>query len=196
MLRASGTCCLRCTDLDGCKSHATGHMGDEASRLGQAQAGEARREGHVDAAAIRAATHAVQSGTGHAVTQIGNFQHDAIAGAGHLAGTGLDASGQFVEGTSRHAPTVGAAAGAWLGADAAVAMDEFRQLSASVWSCRLARPGQGSWRRSRRTASDARDGIAQHGQPHRACRAARPRKVATRAGAFDPGPIRRVTAPR
>ena len=99
------------------------HMGDEASRLGQAQAAEARREGHVDAAAIRAATHAVQSGTGHAVTQIGNFQHDAIASAGHLAGTGLDASGQFVEGTSRHAPTVGAAAGAWLGADAAVAME-------------------------------------------------------------------------
>ncbi len=99
------------------------HTGDEARRLGQAQAAEARREGRVDAAAIRAATHAVQSGTDHAVTRIGNFQHDAIASAGHLAGTGLEASGRLVEGTTRQAPTLGAAAGAWLGADAAVAME-------------------------------------------------------------------------
>jgi len=98
-------------------------LGNEASHRGQVQAAAARREGHADAADIHAATHAMQSGTGHAVAQIGNFQHDAIAGAGHLAGTGLDATGQFVEGATRHAHTVGAAAGAWLGADVAVAME-------------------------------------------------------------------------
>jgi hypothetical protein len=97
--------------------------GEEIRRETQAQAAQMRREGQAGATAIRGATHFLETGTGQAAGQMGNFQHDAIAGTGRVAGGALDATGQIVESTSRQAPAVGAGMGALLGANAALAFE-------------------------------------------------------------------------
>lgn len=97
--------------------------GETANRRGQAEAAEARRAGHADASLIRGATQTVQSGTNYVAGQVGDLQHGAIAGVGDLAGGGLDAAGRYVESTTRHAPTAGAAVGAMTGMGAASALE-------------------------------------------------------------------------
>ncbi|WP_049623020.1 XVIPCD domain-containing protein [Frateuria defendens] len=97
--------------------------GEEADRRGQALAAEARRQGHADAAVTRGATRALQSGTGRVAAQVGQLQYEAVNGVGHLAGSGLDVAGQYVQNTTRHAPAVGAMVGAALGAHGAAALE-------------------------------------------------------------------------
>lgn len=97
--------------------------GEAANRRGQAEATEARRAGRADASLIRGATRAVQSGTNYVADRMGDLQHDAIAGVGHLVGGGLDATGRYVESTTRHAPAAGAAVGAMTGMGAASALE-------------------------------------------------------------------------
>ncbi|HEY9130946.1 MAG TPA: phospholipase, partial [Dyella sp.] len=71
--------------------------GDAVHRLGQGLGADARRDAHADAATIRDATRTLQAATDHVATRLGNLQHDAVAGAGTLAGRGLDAVGNAVQ---------------------------------------------------------------------------------------------------
>ncbi|WP_158883033.1 hypothetical protein [Rhodanobacter sp. L36] len=97
--------------------------GEEIRRETQAQAAGIRHEGQAGATAIRGATQFLEKGTGQAAGQVGNFQHDAIAGTGRVVGGTLDATGQIVENTSRQAPAVGAGIGAWMGLNAAAGLE-------------------------------------------------------------------------
>jgi hypothetical protein len=99
--------------------------GDAVHRAGQGMAADARRDAHADAATIRGATRAVQAATDQVATRVGNLQHDAIAGAGKLAGGGLDATGNAVQSVADKAPAVGTAVGGAAGLGVAAAY-EFR----------------------------------------------------------------------
>lgn len=99
--------------------------GDAVHRMGQGAAANARRDAHADAATIRGATRAVQAATDHVATRVGNAQHDVIAGAGKLAGQGLDATGNVVQRVADKAPTAGTVVGATAGLGVATAY-EFR----------------------------------------------------------------------
>lgn len=89
--------------------------GLEAQRQAAAMAAAERQAGKTDAAAIRAATHTVETVTLKSAEAYGAAQHAVIGGAGHYAQAGLDATAQGVEGVTGHAPaafgTVGAVAG-------------------------------------------------------------------------------------
>lgn len=99
--------------------------GDAVHRAGQGLAADARRDAHADAATIREATRTVQAATDHVATRIGNVQHDAIAGTGKLAGSGLDVAGNAVQSVTDKAPVAGTALGGAAGLGVAAAY-EFR----------------------------------------------------------------------
>ena len=97
--------------------------GDAVHRMGQGMAADVRRDAHADAATIRDATRAVQAATDHVATRVGNLQHDAMAGAGKLAGGGLDATGHAVQGVTDKAPAVGTVVGGATGLGLAAAYE-------------------------------------------------------------------------
>ena len=99
--------------------------GDAVNRLGQGLAADARRDAQAGATTIRDATRTVQAATDHVATRVGNLQHDAIAGAGNLAGKGLDATGNLVQGVTDKAPAAGTVLGGTAGLGVA-AMYEFK----------------------------------------------------------------------
>lgn len=99
--------------------------GDAVHRAGQGLAADARRDAHADAATIREATRTVQAATDHVATRVGSLQHDAIAGTGKLAGSGLDATGNMVQSVTDKAPVAGTALGGAAGLGVAAAY-EFR----------------------------------------------------------------------
>jgi hypothetical protein len=85
--------------------------GVEAERLGTQVAAADRHAGQTDAAAIRSATHAVETATVKAAEAYGTAQHNVISGTGHYARAGLDASAQGMESVTSHAPAALAAVG-------------------------------------------------------------------------------------
>lgn len=107
------------------QAHKLDQVGDAVHRTGQNLAADVRRDAHADAATIRDATRTVQAATDHVATRVGNLQHDAIAGAGKLAGGGLDATGNAVQSVADKAPAAGAVVGATAGLGVAGAY-EFR----------------------------------------------------------------------
>jgi hypothetical protein len=97
--------------------------GDAAHNLGQGLAADARRDAQADASTIRDATRSVQAATDHVATRVGTLEHDAIAGAGKLAGNGLDATGNAVQSVTGKAPAVGTALGGAAGLGVATAYE-------------------------------------------------------------------------
>lgn len=93
------------------QARALEQQGEAAHRQGHADAAAARKEGQADAVAIRGTTASVEAGTDRIASAIGQAQHDAIAGAGHLWAGALELEGRAVEGVSGYAPVGGAVVG-------------------------------------------------------------------------------------
>lgn len=93
------------------QAQALEQQGEAVHQQGHVDAAAARRRGHADTVAIRAATVSVQAGTGKVTAAIGRTQHDVIASAGNLWAGALELEGRAVEGVSHCAPTGGAMIG-------------------------------------------------------------------------------------
>ncbi|MFC5743088.1 XVIPCD domain-containing protein [Dyella tabacisoli] len=93
------------------QAEQTEKTGEMVNHAFQDAANQQRHSSHNDAAAIRGATHAAESTVRQTAQRAGDLQHDAMAGAGRVVGSGLDATGHFAEGMTRHAPTQGAMVG-------------------------------------------------------------------------------------
>lgn len=93
------------------QARALEQQGEAAHRQGHADAAAAHKEGQADAVAIRATTASIEAVTDRAASAIGQAQHDAIAGVGHLWAGALELEGRAVEGVSGYAPVGGAVVG-------------------------------------------------------------------------------------
>ncbi|WP_266160089.1 XVIPCD domain-containing protein [Dyella silvatica] len=110
----------------------TEKSGEVLNHTLQDAANQQRHASHNDAAAIRGATHAAESTVGQVATRAGDLQHDAMAGAGRVVGGGLDATGQYAEGMTRHAPTQGAVVGG-VAAGSVAAAAQFNPLNPAAY---------------------------------------------------------------
>lgn len=97
--------------------------GQESRQATQARADEIRHEGDLRGSAIREATQSLVAEAGWVATQVGDVQHDVIAGSGRVVGGTLDATGQIVESATRQAPALGAAIGGAIGTGAGLALE-------------------------------------------------------------------------
>lgn len=92
------------------------NLGDRARESAQATAQANLRDGHADAAAIRAQAERLAAATGEGATAIGTLQQQTLSGAGALAASSIEFGGRTVEDVTRRAPLAGAVWGGVPGA--------------------------------------------------------------------------------
>jgi hypothetical protein len=88
------------------------HDGHAARARNQVEAAEAAQHARHDAQGYRTAAEAGARSVDRIVSNVQHVQRVALEGAGERVDAGLDTAGHLVRETARHAPTIGAAAGA------------------------------------------------------------------------------------